>query len=140
MKVLVDTNIWSQALRRNNDLNKKEVKELLELIKEFRVIIIGPIRQELLSGIPDEKSFETLKEKLSSFEDMQLNSAHYESAAGLFNICRNNGVQGSHIDFLICAVSIANDYSIFTSDKDFTGYQKYTGIKLHKIRDEINES
>lgn len=140
MKVLVDTSIWSQALRRNNDLNTKEVKELLELIKEFRVIIIGPVRQELLSGIPDEKSFEALNEKLSKFEDIQLNSADYESAARLFNICRKNGIQGSHIDFLICAVSIANDYSIFTADKDFTQYQKHTGIKLHKIRDEINKS
>lgn len=139
MKVLVDTNIWSQALRRNNDLSKKEVKELQELIKEFRVIIIGPIRQELLSGISDEKSFEKLKEKLSSFEDIQLHTAHYESAARLFNICRKKGIQGSYIDFLICAVSITNDYTIFTSDKDFIGYQKYTGIKLHKIRDEINE-
>ena len=138
MKVLVDTTIWSQALRRNNGSNKNEVKELLELIKEFRVIIIGPIRQELLSGIPDEKTFESLKEKLIPFEDIQIHSAHYESAAGLFNICRKNGIQGSHTDFLICAVSIANNYSIFTSDKDFTGYQKYTGIKLHKVREGIN--
>jgi len=39
MKVLVDASTWSLALRRNANLNINEVKELLELINEFRVII-----------------------------------------------------------------------------------------------------
>jgi predicted nucleic acid-binding protein len=133
MKVLVDTSIWSLALRRNSDLDKKEVKELSGLIQEFRVATIGPIRQELLSGIQDENNFEILKEKLRPFEDIPIETEHYELAARLFNICRKNGIQGSHTDYLICAVSLANNYPIFTDDKDFERYQKYTGIKLHKI-------
>ncbi len=137
MKVLVDTSIWSQALRRKANLKAKEVKELFELIKEFRVIMMGPIRQELLSGIPDEKNYETLKEKLKAYDDIQLGANHYEYAAQLFNTCRKNGIQGSHIDFLICAVSILNNYSIFTSDKDFEKYKKYIEIKFHTIRNEI---
>ena len=137
MKVLVDTSIWSLALRRNSDLNSKEAQELLELINEFRVIIIGPIRQELLSGIPDKNIYENLKEKLNAFEDIQINTEHYEFAAELFNTCRNNGIQGSHIDFLICSVSILNNYFIFTTDKDFANYKKYIDIHLHPIRDDI---
>jgi len=137
MKILVDTSIWSLALRRNSDLNRKEVRELLQLIREFRTIMIGPIRQELLSGIPDVKNFIALREKLSSFDDFNIRSEDYESAAALFNTCRKKGIQGSHTDFLICAVSIANGFPIFTADKDFTAFQKHTGIKLHKIRDEF---
>ena len=137
MKVLVDTSIWSLALRKNTDLNRKEVRELLELIAEYRVVIIGPIRQELLSGISDKIIYDNLKEKLSSFEDVELKTDHYEYAAELFNRCRSNGVQGSHIDFLICSVSIKNNYSIYTMDKDFLNYIKYTDIRLHAVRDNI---
>lgn len=137
MKVLVDTSIWSLALRRDTDLNRKEVRELLELIAEYRVVIIGPIRQELLSGISDKIIYDNLKEKLSSFEDVELKTDHYEYAAELFNRCRSNGVQGSHTDFLICSVSIKNNYSIYTMDKDFLNYIKYSDIRLHAVRDNI---
>ena len=137
MKVLVDTSIWSLALRRNTDINREEVRELLQLIREFRTVMIGPVRQELLSGIPDRKNFMALREKLRPFDDISIMPQDYESAAELFNTCRKKGIQGSHTDFLICAVSITNGIPIFTSDKDFTAFQKHTGIKLHKIREEF---
>jgi predicted nucleic acid-binding protein len=137
MKVLVDTSIWSLALRRNSNIENKEVKELLELINEFRVIIIGPIRQELLSGISDSNIYEKLKEKLNSFEDINVSTEHYELAAELFNTCRKKGIQGSHIDFLLCSVSILNKYSIYTTDKDFENYKKHININLHNIRDDL---
>jgi len=125
MKILVDTSIWSLALRKNSKIDSKEVMELLELIKEFRVIMMGSIRQELLSGISDKKNYSKLKEKLRAFEDIPMKTEHYEYAAQLFNICRSHGIQGSHTDYLICAVSVLNNYSIFTTDKDFEQYKKY---------------
>ena len=53
MKVLVDTVVWSLALRKKtlSDQESKIVEELKELIYELRVVTIGPIRQELLSGL-----------------------------------------------------------------------------------------
>ena len=77
MKILVDTSIWSLALRRNSDLNRKEVRELLQLIREFRTIMIGPVRQELLSGIPDRKNFMALREKLRPFDDISIMPQDY---------------------------------------------------------------
>ena len=55
MKVLVDASVWSLALRRNeqNEINRT----LTSLIKESLVVMIGPVRQELLSGIPDRAAF-----------------------------------------------------------------------------------
>jgi predicted nucleic acid-binding protein len=136
MNVIVDTPVWSLALRRNSPQNTKEVKELRELINEYRVILIGPIRQELLSGISDPFTFITLKEKLGAFEDHHLTTTHFEYAAELSNTCRKNGIQGSHTDFLICSVSILHDYSIFTVDDDFRHYQRFLKIRLHDIRDD----
>ena len=39
-----------------------------------RIVIIGPIRQELLSGISDISQFNKLKDMLSAFEDISLES------------------------------------------------------------------
>ena len=139
MKIIVDTSVWSLALRRKktklNNLEIQIVEELIELIKESRVVLIGPIRQEILSGIVSKPQFQKLKKKLNAFEDFLLNQNDYETAAEFFNNCRKNGVQGSHIDFLICAVSYNNNFSIFTTDKDFDNYSKYVDIQLHKVRE-----
>lgn len=131
MKVLVDTCIWSGVLRHRSP-DKDLSKKLQELIRNARVAMIGPIRQELLSGISQSKQFNELKEILSSFEDLQLNTEHYEKAAEFCNICRRKGVQGSTIDFLICAVAVMENLVIFTIDKDFENYKKHLPLKLIK--------
>ena len=139
MKVLIDTSVWSLALRRKKeDLSNNEEKivmELIELINESRAVIIGPIRQEILSGISSKNQFNQLKSKLNAFNDFPIISKDYEKAAEFSNMCRGKGIQGSHIDFLICSVAFDNDLSIFTMDKDFNLYAEHTGIILYKIRD-----
>lgn len=134
MKVLVDTSIWSEALRKNADRNNGHCRELLELVHELRVVIIGPIRQEVLSGISDPRTFEQLKEKLKAFEDIPLETEHFELAAEFFNRCRKKGIQGSHIDFLICAVGSKNTYPIYTADRDFEKYKQHIDITLYHPR------
>ncbi|WP_407635910.1 PIN domain-containing protein [Sediminispirochaeta smaragdinae] len=64
----------------------------------------------------------------------------YEKAAEFSNICRKNGIQGSHIDFLICAVACRNNMSIFTTDKDLQRYHEYIQCSLYKIRNDKGES
>ena len=138
MKVLVDTSIWSLAFRRKKESNFLRhtviINELKELIKETRAVIIGPIRQEILSGISDEKQYLTLKEKLETFDDVSINQSDFELAAELYNICRKKGIQGSHSDFLICAVALQNNFLVFTEDKDFDLYSKILAVKLHRPR------
>ncbi len=134
MNVLVDTSVWSLALRRNAVLDNAHVRELSELIRELRVAMIGPIRQELLSGISEERKYNALRDTLRSFEDIPIETEHYELAARLFNHCRKKGIQGSHVDFLICAVGIMNKLPIFTLDKDFEKYKGHIDIMLYKIR------
>ena len=130
MKVLIDTPIWSYALRTRKKEHQDEVEQLVSLIKNQRALIIGPIRQEILSGYSDLKRFEKLKEKLAYFENSPIQDSDYESAAEMCNQCRKKGIQGSHIDFLICAVANRLDVPIFTTDKDFFHYRKILSIKL----------
>jgi len=132
MKVLVDTSVWSLALRRNE--GGVAADALSALILESLVVLIGPIRQELLSGISDQAVFDSLKSKLQYFDDLPITTRDYETAAGFYNACRKKGVQGSHIDFLICAVACNNGLLIFTTDKDFQHYAKHVPIRLFESR------
>lgn len=94
-------------------------------------MIIGAIRQEILSGYSDLTKFETLKIKLSHFENTPILDEDYIKAAKFYNECRQKGVQGSHIDLLICAVAVRLNIPILTSDKDFGFYQQHLPIKLY---------
>jgi hypothetical protein len=134
MKVLVDTCVWSLALRRRKKLDLQLIQGLSDLIKELRVQMIGPIRQELLSGIRSTTQFEKLKLNLQAFPDLPLESEDYESAAEFFNICYKKGIQGSNTDFLICALSFRHQMPIFTIDKDFQHFKKYLPISIYKIK------
>jgi hypothetical protein len=135
MSVLVDTSIWSQAFRRRDvDGESELVLELRELIAEGNAIMIGPVRQELLSGIKHRTHFERLRNQLRSFPDARLESADYEKAAEHFTSCRQKGIQASNTDFLICAIAERLRVAIFTSDEDFTNYSNHLPIRLHRPR------
>jgi predicted nucleic acid-binding protein len=135
MKVLVDTSVWSLALRRGEGARSPEAEELRKLISDHLVEIIGPIRQEILSGIRDAAQFKQLEETLSAFPDAPLTTEDYVTAAEFFNLCRAKGIQGSNTDFLNCAVAARNDLAIFTTDKDFGLFAKTLPVILHVASD-----
>jgi len=133
MKVLVDTSVWSLALRRKNisDDEIRVVSKLEELVLDVRVVMLGIIRQELLSGISDAAQFERLKDNLSIFEDEMVVPEDYVVAAKFYNTCRARGTQGSAVDYLICALAARGQWEIFTTDKDFIHYANHLPIRLY---------
>ena len=131
MKILVDTSVWSLALRRGDQSCIPCAEELRGLIQDHRVQMIGPIRQEILCGIRSESQFNKLKKHLESFPDLPILTEDYVEAARYFNLCRSKGIQGSNTDFLICAVSVRNELPIYTIDKDFELFAKHLPIHLH---------
>ncbi|HEX3729223.1 MAG TPA: PIN domain-containing protein [Opitutaceae bacterium] len=131
MRVLPDTPVWSLAFRRTEEGTDPCRAELAALVGQGAVELIGPIRQELLSGIREPKQFEQLRDRLRSFPDLPLGAEDFEQAADFSNRCRSKGVQGSAVDFLICAVAVRRDLAIFTTDRDFLGYRRHLPIRLH---------
>ena len=130
--VLIDTCIWSLALRGDAPRHAEVAETLARLIDENRAKLIGPIRQELLSGYSDFKQYEQLKSKLAYFPNQNIVDSDYEAAAEYSNLCRRKGVQGSHTDFLICAVAARAFMHIYTADKDFASYEQYLPFKLYE--------
>lgn len=138
MIVVVDTTIWSLALRRRStDLAADErrlVAEWAELVREGRVGLLGIVRQEVLSGIPDGAASRRLRDVLRAFPDVDVGTVDHESAAEAFNRCRAKGVAGSPVELLICAVAIRLEAPVFTTDADFAGYARHLSIRLHAPR------
>lgn len=135
MNVVIDTTIWSLALRRRAHQLSAEEKRLVEewadLVDSGRATLVGPVHQEVLSGIRSEEVFETLHEKLKSFQYLRNSPTDFVQAARFFNLCRSHGIAGSHGDMLICAIAYRHEASIFTADPDFPGYAKHLPIRLH---------
>jgi predicted nucleic acid-binding protein len=135
MDVLVDTTIWSLALRRKaanlNSLERMFVEEWTALVTHGRARIIGLVRQEVLSGIKTDAQFEALRESLRAFIDESVDTNDYEAAAQAYNICESKGIAASAVDMLICAVAQRRGMSIFTTDPDFERYAQVLPLKLH---------
>jgi len=138
MNVLIDTSVWSLALRRKNErLSTNErflVAELSELIREGRARMIGLVRQELLSGIKATEQYEKLRLHLRSFPDELVDTSDYEEAAKAGNRCRAKGVVVSIVDILLCAVANKRLWTIFTTDPDFSNYARVLPLRIHAPR------
>jgi len=137
MMVLVDTPVWSLALRlRPEHLSGSQqdlANALAELIREGRAQMFGPIRQELLSGIREEAQFKKIRDYLRAFHEPSLEAEDYEDAARMNNQCRRRGVAGSLADFLICAAAHRRGWSILTTDQDFQNYASVLPLRLHSL-------
>jgi predicted nucleic acid-binding protein len=134
MNIVVDTSVWSLALRRQPASTAAQALELAHLVREGRAAILGPVRQELLSGVRGEQQYEALRRHLRAFPDIALEAEDYEEAASFFTRCRAKGVQGSNTDFLICAVAARRRFGILTTDTDFLHFAKVLPIELHSPR------
>jgi predicted nucleic acid-binding protein len=138
VNVLVDTSVWSLALRRAaRNLSASEkiiVAELAALIDEGGARIIGLVRQELLSGIKSSEQFARLREILTAFRDEPADSEDYERAALFSNKCRSKGVSVSVSDMLICSIAHSRGWPIFSTDPDFKRYVRMLPIRIHTPR------
>jgi len=139
MNALVDTSVWSLALRRNpENLNAAEqvvVRELADIARDGRARMIGLIRQELLSGIKSAAQYEKLRSALHAFPDEMIDRSDHEAAAKASNACRSRGVIASTVDALICQIALSREWTIFSTDPNFQNYARVLPIKLHTPRD-----
>ena len=131
MNILVDTSIWSLALRRAPGSPSPEVVLLDRCLERGEVVVTtGLILQELLQGFhgPTQrrriiKEFSLLPVIMPEVED------HIEAAA-LRNHCRRRGVQVGTIDDLLARLAISHGLHLFTADKDFQAMAQHCPLAL----------
>ena len=131
MKILVDTSVWSLALRRKQTHETQTVAQLRQFIEDGEsIFLLGAIIQELLAGITDDQLFDRVAEHLANFPMITLERRDYIEAARLRNACKRQGVSAGAIDFLIASTCIQRELLLYTLDKDFQNMAAISELKL----------
>jgi hypothetical protein len=136
--ILVDTSIWSLALRRRAAALSVEEERLVgewaRLVAEGMAALIGPIRQEVLSGIRRLEVFQALRQALLDFPHLTIATEDYDRAAEFFNVCRAGGGTAGPIDMLISSVAYRHAIPVFSVDTDYLMYARHLPLRLHLPR------
>lgn len=134
MKALAVTGVWSLCFRRpRRGISAPEmhvVDTFAILARLNQILLIGPIRQELLSGIRMPAHFRKLQRALAAFPLIPILFEDYDKAAELYNTCRRHAIAGDHTDYLLCAVSLRVGCSVLTVDEDFQRCARHLPITL----------
>ena len=131
MSLLVDTSVWSLALRRDVEPPEPEVVALRQaLLGSDQVFTTGLVLQELLQGFAGPKDRAQLVERLSALAFLQPVKDDHIKAAEVRNTCRRRGVQVGTIDALLIQLCRRNDLTLLTTDQDFRGANKHVEFKL----------
>ena len=130
MNLLVDTSVWSLALRRNQPADLPEVRALGQVLGNGEVFSTGLILQELLQGFNRPRASETIVSYFRAIPLLVPDRSDYESAADLHNLCRRKGVQTGTIDALLAQLCIRHDLLMLTTDKDFQQISKIATLQL----------
>ena len=121
MTFLVDTSVWSLALRRTAPSVEPAVLMLKDALLGADVVATtGLVLQELLQGFAGPKSKSEIVERFAALPLIQPDRKDHIEAAELRNMCRRAGIQIGTIDALIAQLCIRHEMQLLTADKDFT--------------------
>jgi predicted nucleic acid-binding protein len=131
MTLLVDTSVWSLALRRDAEATEPEVQELKDaLFGSDIVVTTGLVLQELLQGFSGAKAQAQIIERFTALPLLQSDRDDHIGAAALRNACRQAGVQIGTIDALLAQLAIRHDLTLLTTDQDFTHAAKHCALRV----------
>jgi predicted nucleic acid-binding protein len=131
MMLLVDTSVWSLALRRDVVGPQPEVRHLEQaLLGAQAVVTTGLVLQELLQGFSGPKAREQIIDRFSSFPLVQPDRQDHVDAAALRTTCRRAGVQIGTIDALLAQLCIRHTLTLLTTDQDFTHVARHCRLRI----------
>ena len=131
MTLLVDTSVWSLALRHDGAHEAKEVLALREaLTGADSVVTTGLVLQELLQGFNGPKAKEAIIERFGALPLIQPDRQDHVAAAEVRNACRRGGVQIGTIDALLIQLCGRYEMTLLSSDKDFANAARHVPFRL----------
>jgi predicted nucleic acid-binding protein len=131
MTLLVDTSVWSLALRRDVEANEPEVHHLKDaLLGSELVVTTGLVLQELLQGFSGPKAQAQIVERFAALPLLQPDREDHIRAAALRNACRQAGVQIGTIDAVLAQLCVRHELTLLTTDKDFTHAAKHCALRV----------
>ena len=131
MSMLVDTSVWSLALRRDAEQSAPQVAALrTALLGVDQVFTTGLVLQELLQGFAGPKARAQLVERLSALAFLQPDRDDHIEAAEVRNTCRRRGVQVGTIDALLIQLCRRHDLMMLSADQDFQAAARHVEFRL----------
>ena len=119
MNVLVDTSVWSLALRRDAPPDLPEVRELRTSLEAGGACCTGLVLQELLQGFSKPKASNRIISYFSALPLLVPDRDDHIHAAELRNRCRRKGIQAGTMDALLAQLCIRYELTMLTTDRDF---------------------
>lgn len=131
MTLLVDTSVWSLALRRDVEASEPEVHRLKEaLLGADIVVTTGLVLQELLQGFSGAEARAQIIEHFRALPLIQPDREDHIAAADLRNTCRKAGIQAGTIDALLAQMCIRHDLTILSTNGDFKHIAKHCALRV----------
>jgi predicted nucleic acid-binding protein len=131
VSLLVDTSVWSLALRRDAPPDVPEVRALRDALgRGESVATTGVILQELLQGVVPERARTQIIEMFAALEYLAPSRGDHVAAAGVRNTLRSAGVQVGTIDALIAYLAVAGGHTLLSTDNDFRAASRHICLQL----------
>ena len=131
MTILVDTSVWSLALRRDIEASEPEVQVLKDSLLGGEVVVTtGLVLQELLQGFSGPKTQAQIVQRFAALPLIEPDRDDYIGAAGIRNTCRRAGVQIGTIDALLAQLCIRHELTLLTTDQDFVHAAKHCALSV----------
>ena len=131
MTLLVDTSVWSLALRRDGSAAEPEVQVLKDALLGADVVVTtGLILQELLQGFAGPKAAAQIVERFAALPLLQPDRQDHIAAAELRNACRRVGVQVGTVDAVLAQLCIRHELTLLSTDKDFALAAKHCALRV----------
>ena len=131
MKLLIDTSVWSLAMRRDSPEKHASVAVLADALTQGGgVFTTGLILQELLQGFQGPKARPQILEVFKPLALIVPRREDHIAAAELRNDCRRRGLRIGTIDALLAQLCIRHNLLMLTTDNDFTLLAAHAPLRL----------
>jgi predicted nucleic acid-binding protein len=131
MTLLVDTSVWSLALRRDQASAVPQVSALRDALEGDEIVVTtGLVLQELLQGFAGPRARKDIIERFAALPLLGPDRQDHIDAAQLRNSCRRAGIQVGTIDALLAQLCIRHDLTLLTTDNDFVHAASHCALKV----------
>ena len=120
MNLLVDTSVWSLAMRRDEGNPQPAVRFLSRaLAAGDSVFTTGLVLQELLQGFRGPRARDAIIERLAALPLLVPDRTDHIEAAEVRSSCRRRGVQLGTIDALLAQLCLRHSLTLLSTDRGF---------------------
>ena len=131
MTLLVDTSVWSLALRRDRVRDEPQVEALRQALGGAQsVVTTGLILQELLQGFAGARAQRKIVARFAALPLLVPDRQDYIDAAGIRNRCRRAGIQLGTIDALLAQLGVRHRLVLLSTDNDFVHAARHCALRV----------